>query len=275
MKCSIIIYDILFPRICCGRTGENMKNKNELSEFFESSFAGDYINFNDFIVRRSVTGISAACELLGERAEKRGSKTEKELIGNIMTMCCNLMRTAGVGALLAGSQSAEEEYTVFRTKMFLEELARGCESAMNGKCSVETDAVSDIIIRTNKELLRYFLLSFIRRTVPLIADKKPGFTLGCEEKDGNARIFIGFEGEISAGGGDTLGGGEIFEAYPRQTDERFAELLGAELQYTENGLYIALPLPGGDSPPVVEAPLVESDLGFFSACNIMLKDLAE
>lgn len=253
-----------------------MKNKNELREFFESGFAADYISFNDYLVRRSVTGISASCELLEELAQKRGSKTEKELIGNIMTMCCNLMRTAEIGTLLAGSQSAEEEYTVFRTKMFLEELSRGCESAMSGKCSVKTGDISDIIIRTNKELLRYFLLSFIRRTIPALTGAgKPVFTVGCTEEDGKARIFIGFEGEISENGGSTLGGGEIFDAYPDQTDERFAELLGAELRYAEKGLYISVPVPGGDAPAVVEAPMPGHDPGFFSAYNIMLKDIAD
>lgn len=253
-----------------------MEKNNELRDFFESSFAGDYISFNDYLVRRSVTGISASCELLEELADKRGSKTEKELINNIMTMCCNLMRTAEIGTLLTGSQPAEEEYTVFRTKMFLEELCRGCESAMGGKCSVKTGDISDLIIRTNKELLRYFLLSFIRRTIPALAGAaKPVFTASCEEKDGKARIFIGFEGEMSDGGGSTLGGGEIFDAYPRQTDERFAELLGAELQYAGNGLYISVSVPGGEAPAVVEAPVIEQDPGFFSAYNIMLKDIAE
>lgn len=252
-----------------------MEKNTELKDFFESSFAGDFLSFNDYLVRRSVTGISAACEILGERAEKRGSKTEQTLINNIMTMCCNLMRTAEIGTLLAGDKPAEEEYTVFRTKMFLEDIARGCESAMRGKCTVKTGEISDIIIRTNRMLLRYFLLSFVRRSVPEISGGNPVFTLSCTEKDEKACIFIGFEGELSDDGGSTLSGGEIFDAYPRQTDERFAEILGAELLYAEKGLYIALPIPGGDAPARVESPFSEPDCGYFSAYNIMLRDLVD
>ena len=40
-----------------------MDINNELKGFFENPFAGEYISCTDNLVRRSVTGISASCEL--------------------------------------------------------------------------------------------------------------------------------------------------------------------------------------------------------------------
>ena len=106
-----------------------MDNNHQLKSFFESPFAEDYINCTDYLVRKSVTGISASCELLRKFAEKNGGKAEQELIGGIMTACCELMRNAELSRALSAPLPEEQELTAVRTDLFLSGFAKSCETA--------------------------------------------------------------------------------------------------------------------------------------------------
>ena len=131
-----------------------MDNNNQLKSFFESPFAEDYINCTDYLVRKSVTGISASCELLRKFAEKNGGKAEQELIGGIMTACCELMRNAELSRALSAPLPEEQELTAVRTDLFLSGFAKSCETAAAGRCTVKTGKLSASYVRTDRNALR-------------------------------------------------------------------------------------------------------------------------
>ena len=109
-----------------------MDNNHQLKSFFESPFAEDYINCTDYLVRKSVTGISASCELLRKFAEKNGGKAEQELIGGIMTACCELMRNAELSRALSAPLPEEQELTAVRTDLFSAALPRAARLPLRG-----------------------------------------------------------------------------------------------------------------------------------------------
>ena len=155
--------------------GEVMDEKKGFGKFFDDPFAIDYIDCMDNVIRRSVTGISASCEMLRESADKKGSKHDKQLIDGIMQVCCELMRSAELSKALAAEKLAEEDMSTVRTDVFLRNFAAGCESASCGRCTVKVGEVSVSYIRTDRELLRFLLLSFVRRSASGGKDGKNAF----------------------------------------------------------------------------------------------------
>ena len=110
-----------------------MDEKKGFGKFFGDPFALDYINCTDNVIRRSVTGISAACEILRESADKKGSKHDKQLIDGIMQMCCELMRSAELSKALAAEKLTDEDMSTVRTDTFLRDFVAGCEAASGGQ----------------------------------------------------------------------------------------------------------------------------------------------
>lgn len=270
IKCSIINLANVFTE--CVQNGVNMDKNNEVKEFFESPFAEDYLSCTDHLVRRSVTGISASCEILRGMAEKNGDKTSCEIVDGIMTMCCELMRNAELSkALTAIDGDAERDMRTMRVDMFLEDFAKNCRSVLGGKCVIEYEKPQEIYVRTNKEILRFLLLSFIRRSILGSGDAEAEFEAGCEETGKSVEIYIRakrtFVDETAFGQPD------VFESYPVEVTNGLAARIGAEAKISADGISVVIPLPDGNSPAIVEAPSVDYGERFFNAFNIMLRDL--
>lgn len=248
-----------------------MEKNNDVRAFFESPFAEDYLNCTDHLVRRSVTGISASCEMLRGIAEKSGDKVSCELVDNIMTMCCELMRNAELSkALTSAGVSSGKDLRALRVDAFLEDLARNCEAVMEGKCRISVEGASALYIRSNGEILRFLLLSFIRRSI-LNGGDGAEFAAGCKETGKSVEIFIRVKRTFVDE--KAFGQPDVFEAYPDEVTAGLAARIGAEARLSDEALYVEIPLPDGNSPAVVEAPSAEYGERFFNAFNIMLRDL--
>ncbi len=246
-----------------------MNNDNELKAFFESSFAEDYIKCTDYLVRRSVTGISAACELL--RADVRN---DGGLIDGIMTMCCELMRNAELSkALMPPAGQEAGGMRTIRLDTFLSEFAESCMKTAAGGCRAAVGEASAVYIRTDKELLRFLMLSFVRRKMVRSEGGMPSFTVSCRENGKKAEIIIAAKGKFS--NGTPFGQPDVFDAYPDEVTAGLAARLGASAEADGDSLVVAVPLPDGDDAVIVEAPAVEYEEGFFNPFNIMLRDLGQ
>lgn len=250
-----------------------MENKDQLKSFFDSPFAEDYINCTDHLVRKSVTGISASCELLREFAKKKGGKAEQELIGGIMTACCELMRNAELSRALSAPLPEEQELTAVRTDIFLREFARRCKAAAGDRCSIRTGKLSASAVRTDRSALRFLLLSFMRRRLLGNESGKTEFIVECGENDKNVEIKITASGTFVDF--DDFGQPDIFNGYHRQVCLGLAERAGASAAVDDHCLTVTIPLSRGDSGLIAEAPAPESERGFFDSFNIMLRDLSE
>ncbi len=250
-----------------------MDMNDELKGFFESPFAGDYINCTDYLVRKSVTGISASCELLGELAEKHGGRAEKELIGGIMTACCELMRNAELSRALTAPVPEEQELTVVRTDTFLRSFAESCQAAAGRRCTVKTGELSTFYVRTDRDTLRFLLLSFVRRHILGSESGNAEFTVECGENAKKIEIKITASGTFVDF--DDFGQPDIFSGYPRQVCDGLAERAGAQAVLSDNCLSVVIPLSGSESALPVEAPEPLRERGFFDPFNVMLRDLSE
>lgn len=248
-----------------------MDEKNELRDFFESPFAKDYIAYNEYLMRRSVTGISASCELLKELADRHGTKNEGELIEGILTMCCELMRNAELSKALISSPDGAERTGTIRTDTFLADLAANCEAVTAGKCRITVRECSASFVRTNSDILRLLLLSFIRKYMLASGSDKNLFEAFCEETVENVKICIRASGTFVDG--ENIGLPDVFENYPHETVQGLAARIGAEAVLGDNEITVEIPLSDGNASAVLEAPSAEFSESFFNPFNLMLRDL--
>lgn len=248
-----------------------MDKENGFGNFFDDPFALEFINCTDNVIRRSVTGISASCEVLRESAEKKGGKQDKQLIDGIMQMCCDLMRSAELSKALAAEKLTDEDMSTVRTDVFLRDFAAGCEEASNGRCTVKVGATSVSYIRTDRELLRFLLLSFVRRLTAGCDGGKNAFEVSCGEKlktlNISVRALRTFVDEARSGQPD------IFDSHYREVCMGFAKRLGASAELSDNELTVEIPLPDGGSSALTEAPTAEPERDFFDPFSIMLGNM--
>ncbi len=249
-----------------------MDKNNEVKSFFESPFAKDFLNSTDYLVRRSVTGISASCEILRGNAEKNGDKLSCELIDGIMTACCELMRNAELSkALAAAGDGAEKDMQTVRIDLFLSDFAKNCNAVMSGKCTVEAAECPTVYVRANAEILRFILLSFVRRSILDSDGGKAEFEAGCKETGKSVEIFI--RAKRTFVDETLLGRPDVFEAYHSEILDGLSARTGAETICDNEGITVVIPHSDANSPAVVESPSAELGERFFSAFNIMLRDL--
>ncbi|MCR4793646.1 MAG: hypothetical protein K5898_00400 [Ruminococcus sp.] len=248
-----------------------MDGKYGLHDFFESSFAEDYIAYTEYLVRRSVTGISASCELLRELADKQGTKKDSELIEGIMTMCCELMRNAELSKALISDPDSKSCFGVVRTDAFLADLAANCGAVTAGRCRIVLGECSASLVRTDSNILRLLLLSFIRRySLANDADINE-FEAFCEETGKNVKIHIRASGTFVDG--ECIGLPDVFETYPDETVKGLAARIGAEAQMSGDEITAVIPLAEGEKSAVLEAPSPELGDTFFDPFNLMLRDI--
>lgn len=244
-----------------------MENKNGLEDFFGSPFAVDYINSINYVIKRSVAGISAACDELADKKDRRSD----EIAAGIMAMCRDLMRSAELSSALAAEKLSDDDLTAVRSDVFLERFAKGCVEASKGMCTVKIKNPPACCIKTDSELLRYLLLSFIRRCAAVGNGKKLTFEAECSESPKTLNIKISALRTFVDG--DDAEQTDIFGAYHREVCMGLAQRIGARAELTDDSLTVVIPLADGNSPAALEAPAAEPESGSFNPFSIMLCDI--
>ena len=248
-----------------------MDKENDFTAFFENGFAKDFLSCNDYTVRRAVTGISASCELLRGNAEKSGDKKSLELIDCIMKMCCELMRNAELSRALSSEKPADADLVTVRAAAFMKDFVKGCVSASGGRCTVELKEVPDVLIRTEKDLLRMLLLGFIRKCMMEAGDEKIPFELECSAKLKTLNITVRSLGTFVDGG--ILDTPDVFGKFYAEVCHGLAGRTGASAELAANSLTVVIPLTDDSGTAIIEAFPPESEAGFFEPFSLMLGDI--
>ena len=248
-----------------------MDDKKDFAEFFGSAFASELIDSTENLIRRSVSGIAASCESLRESAEKKRSKQDIMLIDGIMAVCCDLMRGAQLGRALTAERLTDEDMCTVRADIFLRDFAAGCEAASRGRCTVKVGAVCPSYIRTDRETLRFLLLSFVRRLTSGGEDGKNAFEVSCEERLKTLNISVRALGTFvdEAHVGQT----DIFDSHYGEVCMGFAERIGACAELTDDMLTVGIPLSDGNSSAVAEAVSPEPGRDRFDPFGVMLGNM--
>ena len=248
-----------------------MEKNDKKDNVFKSKFAEDYIIFNDMLTRYSVTGIAASCEMLGEFVAKKGTRNEKRLISNIMSMCCELMKNSELSRVLISPGDDGIWLNSMPANAFFRDFAVNCEKASAGKCTVTVKECSERLIRTDLNLLRYLLLGFIRKYALANGAEKSEFEASCEVTGENVIIHLTAAGTFVDS--ENILRPDIFDKYSDDVTEGIAARLGAEAKLEENGIHAVIPLAEGKAGAVIESPAAGFEDRMFTLFDLMLSDL--
>ena len=193
------------------------------------------------------------------------------LIDGIMAVCCDLMRGAQLGRALTAERLTDEDMCTVRADIFLRDFAAGCEAASRGRCTVKVGAVCPSYIRTDRETLRFLLLSFVRRLTSGGEDGKNAFEVSCEERLKTLNISVRALGTFvdEAHVGQT----DIFDSHYGEVCMGFAERIGACAELTDDMLTVGIPLSDGNSSAVAEAVSPEPGRDRFDPFGVMLGNM--
>ncbi len=254
-----------------------MDNVSSLSEFFKNPFAEEYLIYNDSAIRYSVSGISAVCEMLNENLKKSRSKSmnayNAEMINCIMSMCCNLMRSSELSAVLANiSSSAGLDYSVIDVRDFIRLFSEKCSIVTMDKVLIKCSCDDNFRIETDISILVYFMLRFVRR-----------FALSCRESvkfeltgrcvDDRAEIILRAIADESEKGIPDEAESDFLEKYYDEINKMFSDKLGFETEYGEDFMKVTSSLYKGEKRSSLGNGRIIFSTDAFSKFNVMLGDI--
>ncbi|MBQ9899164.1 MAG: hypothetical protein IJM44_06905 [Ruminococcus sp.] len=241
-----------------------MSRKDELRELFSNPFMSDYMAHCDETVRRAVTGISAACDLIGGSPEECGQSRRI-----ILDMCRSIMRTAELSGALADAADGEVKRELTDIDSFLSELVLGCNGVLGERADISVRERCGAAVLTDRTLLTFFMLSVLRRAV-IASPGKPVIELYSAAEGGRVTVSV----TASENGGTPAEGG-FFGEVSQEMNELLAEKLGAEIKVGGGELMLCFRAETDGAMSVLASDLVKLGDGVFSPFGVMLGDLAE
>lgn len=262
--------------MCCHKksnhqNGVGLLDKDNIRSVFSENFSEDFIRMTGLSTRFSVQGVVSACEYLGSLEDISGSEEAVFCLDTIMKMCRQLIMNADMSDLvLSASDSAPMPAEEFDTTAFLEDFAAGCTGTLGKKCSFVCSGSPLTFAFANKVMLRYLLLSIVRRTV---IDGAVKLELDCSKTQSGIDIVI-----RTAESAKPKRPGELPEMDAksfRQLSSALAAKMGGVLSVDRDCVRLSLPKKPNDSPLTLRLPSAEISGGVFSQYNVMLGDLGE
>lgn len=248
-----------------------MDKDNGFGEFFGSPFAKEYTDSLETAIRRSVSGICMTGDELRRLAEKKGTKRDVGYIDTIMELCCDLIRTSEMSQALVREDLPDESLKVVPMDYFIRDFAESCKKASKGSAVVKVKKSADVEVRTDRDSLRYLLLSFIRRWTVGGEGGKNAFEIVSEKKNETLNITLTALGTFVDGA--HMGQPDVFETYYGEICKKLAKRIGASAELSDNALTVEIKLPEAGSGAVIEALSIEFERGFFDPFNIMLSNM--
>lgn len=241
-----------------------MSRKDELRELFGNPFMSDYMAYCDEIVRRAVTGISAACDFIDGSPEERGQS--KKII---LDMCRSVMRTAELSGALADAADGDVKRELTDVDSFLSELVLGCKGVLGERADISVRERCGAAVLTDRTLLTFFMLSTLRRAV-IASPGKAVIELGSAAEGSNVTVSV-----TSAETAGTPAEGGFFGEVSLEMNELLAEKLGAEIKVWGGELMLRFRAETDGAMSVLASDLVKLGDGVFSPFGVMLGDLGE
>lgn len=243
-----------------------MSGRDDIRDFFENPFAGDYINMSEENLRFAVMSISAACSQLDVSCQ---TEEQRAYIASIMKMCCRLMQSAELNTqlrnALAPGGTAKE---IVSTGRLLRDIAEGCTASLSGVCRVSSDADDMLFVMCSRHLLRYLMIGIIRRGV---RDGAESVMLSAEADGDGVCISAQFTG-LDDGGSTPV---ELNDIYFNDINNILAGGVGGTFSFDGKCACIRLPKASESADAELRAPNDYFDSSVFSIYNIMLGDLSD
>lgn len=245
-------------------------SQNRLAGVFGIPFFEKFAGYSDTQTRQAVTGISAACEIIGDSFDNDNRRCVPDCLESIISSCRRLMRTSSVSVQLAAAVSEKNVHKeCIYLPEFIEKLSAGFASAVGRENCIGCTDMPACFIGADRELLTYFILMLARKVMP---HKSMKLGIGASSDGEYAEISVFSEENGDAPDCEIISNSDgIFSS----AFDIIAEKLGAEYTITANRAAVRLKCVQHDGEVVMESDRLVLDDGLFSPCRIMLSDLTD
>lgn len=230
------------------------------------------IQYIDMIVRQSVTGISASCEIMNSMSEMKECEETELCLDNMMKSCCRLMRgTMIISQLVAAFDADGLSPVPVELDSFLSELVAGCRNAFGGKYEISYKGSCKCVVNADRNLLTCFLLVIIRELAEYGNEQGVSISISAEKKGDIAEIsFAEIPEKFLCDCGT-----DIFARLMGNISTFFAKKLNAVCSVSGRSLNISMQCDENNSEAVLESDERSFNDSLFSPYNIMLNDLTD
>ncbi len=245
-------------------------SQSRLAGVFGTPFFEKFAGYSDTQTRQAVTGISAACEIIGDSFENDSRSCVPDCLESIISSCRRLMRTSSVSVQLATAVSEKNMHKqCIYLPEFTEKLSAGFAAAMGNESCIGCTDATECFVNADRELLTYFILMLARKIMP---HKSMRLGISASSDGEYAEISVFSEENGDASDYEIISNSDgIFSA----AFDIIAEKLDADYYITANRATVRLKCAQYDGEVVMESDKRVLDDGLFSPCRIMLSDLTD
>lgn len=237
---------------------------DSLSQLFADPRISEYSYETDMIVRKSLTGISASCEMIEAYCGDDGRDEVKQCLNNIISSCCKLLQSTTLNSKLAAAVDNNLSTSQYiNIDDFLKEIAEGCSRSLPCRCSGVYYSHTDAYVTANRPLLTYFTLLLLR---PLLNNSQGNsfeLKISCEIIDGCVSVRFSSDACVSIDA----------NLLNDDVNRIFARKLGVDYSYSKNILTINFEAGKPDDKLCFESDRVYLSDSVFSVYNVLLSDI--
>lgn len=254
---------------------ELRNNEHNLLRFLNDPVVAEYIRRNDTLIRQTITGISASCEIISDLLDDSDNDEGAFCLDNIIKSCCHVMRNVSINSLLisvAEKNELNEQY--INLDEFVARFVLGCKKALGKDFDLVITGKCGFTIKANQELLGYLFLIVLRNLL-----ENSEFPAGQRLEISVSAVQNGADVAFITSGDFINSDNTIKLDAEYDLDNEFvnilAEKLGANLEYSENKVNIFLKSVENNGEVELSTDKMYFDDGIFSPYNIMLSDLTD
>ncbi len=252
----------------CERKGDILDKYNEIRDFFNSSFAEEFIRYNNVMARAAAAAASAV-------RDKRSPKREDPAVRDyIMQMTCNIMRAMEISSFAAADIPVDSREVVDMPS-FQRELIQQCGSVTGGRAEIVTGENTAEPFIASLGVMRYIFLGQIRKLLAHSEGMHNTFCLTSRTADDGVHITLEARERTDAPVSGNPRPPEMIDAYPDEVCRLLAERMGAEMSCVENGFTLHIPPCDFHGDITLHSEAISPEGGDFTPYSLMLSDLTD
>lgn len=139
-----------------------------LSDFFDNPYTAEYVESIGFTIRDSIADILALTSILADMAAKSNEKYAMEYKNDIEKRSADILAAIALNNIFWSDAEVIER---IRIDSFANDFFYHIKNVLGDKCNVTIKASCDAFIRAQANLMNFYILSILRKTLSQPFDK--------------------------------------------------------------------------------------------------------
>lgn len=251
-----------------------MENNNLFDIFLNDDFIKDFTLGNDSETRSSVSLINTYMMMLdSDNSANWTAEMRHECAQIVQKQLCHILQSSELyGRIFDMLFCKDLPVELVDMKAFFDSFTDCVQRLLAGICVIELKSDGRLFAKSNKKMLNFMLLLYIRSAV---LDGAVNITMVYSAEGSDLVIVI----KINKKNDDLKNqypNDDFFAKYQSHMNDAFAKKLGGEIFETNDQIKIILPncIFKKDSGLVMKEASFDNDMGILNPYNIMLSDIS-